>query len=47
MDRRQGRLFAREFLVKVRGIGRSLDSGEVGWWDSFMVDIVKVDIFEE
>lgn len=47
VDWSQGRLFPCEFLVEIGGIGRSLDCWEVGWWDSFVVDIIKVDIFEE
>ena len=47
MNRCKGRLFTRKLLVKVRSIGRSFDGREVRWWDTFMVDIVKVDIFEE
>jgi hypothetical protein len=47
VHRSQGRLFPREFLVEIRGIGCALDGREVGWWDPLVVDVVKVDIFEE
>lgn len=47
VDGREGRLFTRKLLVKVRSIGSALDSREVRWWNTFMVDIVKVDVLEE
>lgn len=45
--RRQSRLFPSELLVKVRGIRRVSDGREVWWWDTLVIDIVKVDILEE
>jgi hypothetical protein len=47
MYRRQCRLFARELLIEIRGVGGSLDSREVGRWDLFVVYIVEIDVFEE
>lgn len=47
VNRRQRRLLAREFLVEVGRVGRAFDGREVRRWDPFVVDIVKVDIFEE
>lgn len=44
---RQCRLFARELLIEIRGVGGSLDSREVGRWDLFVVYIVEIDVFEE
>jgi len=40
-------LFPSEFLVEVGSIGCALDRGEIRWWDPLVVDVIKVDIFEE
>jgi len=40
-------LFPGEFLVEIGSIGCTLDSWEIGWRDSLVVDIIEIDILEE
>lgn len=47
MYRCQSRLLPRKFLVEITRIGRAANSREVRRGDTFMIDIVKVYIFEE
>ena len=47
MYRRQCRLFPRKLLVKVARIGGVANGREVRWRDASVIDIFKVDIFEE
>jgi hypothetical protein len=47
VHRRQRRLLARKLLVKVAGIRRVSDSREVRRRDTFVVDVIKVDVLEE
>ena len=44
---RQRRLLSRELLVKVGGIRRIADGREVWRWDSFMENVVEIDILKE
>jgi hypothetical protein len=47
MYRSQSRLFPRKLLIEITSIGCGSNNREVRRWDTFMVNIIKVDIFEE
>lgn len=47
MDRSQCGLLPCKLLVKIASVSSITDHREVWWWDSFMIDIVKVDVAEE
>jgi hypothetical protein len=46
-DRRESRLLARKLLIEIARIRRITNRGEVRRWDALVVDVVKVDVFEE
>lgn len=47
MNRSQCGLLPCKLLIKIASVSSITDHWEVWWWDSFVIDIVKVDIAEE